>query len=186
MVGFLRSKARALQDHVSVLYGAGQVSVECHAEKKQPNGSKVLNFGTLKCGSCASFVQVFWSASHDAPSGQLPHLPVDMPPKLVFLAMLFAAWLAAASLAVWVWPLLALLALTAGWRLARWSGTAGRNAYIVALGPSFLTMSVVVGYSLIRSDAHYGSLVGEMAAMQFACASGAFAFVRHVLQPGGQ
>ncbi|MFW8602513.1 DUF4145 domain-containing protein [Desulfobacterota bacterium M19] len=32
-----------------------------HEEKKKPNGSKVLNFDTLKCGSCASFVMVFWS-----------------------------------------------------------------------------------------------------------------------------
>ena len=110
-----------------------------------------------------------------------------MPPKLFSLAVLFAAWLAAASVAVWVWPLLALLALTAGWQLARWSATAVRHAYIVALGPSLLTMSIVVGYSLIRSDAHFGSaIVGEMAAMQFGCALGAFAFVRHVLQPAGQ
>ena len=40
----------------------GNFSVAFHAEKKKPNGHKVLNFDTLKCGNCASFVQVFWSA----------------------------------------------------------------------------------------------------------------------------
>jgi Domain of unknown function (DUF4145) len=35
-----------------------------HSEtKKKPNGRKTLYFDTLKCGSCASFVLVFWSAS---------------------------------------------------------------------------------------------------------------------------
>ncbi len=43
----------------------GNFSVEFSAKKKQPNGHKVLNFDTLKCGSCASFVQVFWSGSHN-------------------------------------------------------------------------------------------------------------------------
>jgi len=41
----------------------GNFSSAYHAEKKQPNGNKVLNFDTLKCGNCASYVQVFWSAS---------------------------------------------------------------------------------------------------------------------------
>lgn len=43
----------------------GNFSTEFHAEKKQPNGSKVLNFDTLKCGSCASFVQVTWAGGGD-------------------------------------------------------------------------------------------------------------------------
>jgi hypothetical protein len=43
----------------------GNFEVEHHAEKKKPNGSKVLNFDTLKCGNCASYVMVFWSASRD-------------------------------------------------------------------------------------------------------------------------
>ncbi len=43
----------------------GNYEIEHHAEKKKPNGSKVLNFDTLKCGNCASYVMVFWSASHD-------------------------------------------------------------------------------------------------------------------------
>ena len=41
----------------------GNFSEEFDATKKKPNGSKVLHFTTLKCGSCASFVMVLWSAS---------------------------------------------------------------------------------------------------------------------------
>lgn len=40
----------------------GNFSTEAHLAKKQPNGHKVLNFDTLKCGSCAAYVQVLWSA----------------------------------------------------------------------------------------------------------------------------
>jgi len=43
----------------------GNFSVEFSAKKKKPNGHKVLNFDTLKCGSCASFVQVVWSGTHN-------------------------------------------------------------------------------------------------------------------------
>lgn len=43
----------------------GNFAVEHHAEKKKPNGRKVLNFDTLKCGNCASYVMVLWSASSD-------------------------------------------------------------------------------------------------------------------------
>lgn len=39
--------------------------MEFRAQKKQPNGRKILNFDTLQCGSCASYVQVFWSGSRD-------------------------------------------------------------------------------------------------------------------------
>jgi hypothetical protein len=42
---------------------SGNFGKAFHAEKKQPNGPKLLNFDTLQCGSCASFVQVFWSAT---------------------------------------------------------------------------------------------------------------------------
>jgi len=34
------------------------------AEKKKPNGRKVLNFDTLECGNCRGFVMCLWSASH--------------------------------------------------------------------------------------------------------------------------
>jgi len=40
----------------------GNFSKEFGAEKKKPNGRKVLHFDTYKCGSCSSYVQVFWSA----------------------------------------------------------------------------------------------------------------------------
>lgn len=43
----------------------GNFATEFHAEKKQPNGAKVLNFDTLRCGSCASFVQVIWSGTRN-------------------------------------------------------------------------------------------------------------------------
>lgn len=33
-----------------------------HAEKKKPNESQKLNFDTYKCGNCAGFVMVLWSA----------------------------------------------------------------------------------------------------------------------------
>ena len=42
----------------------GNFSTAFAAEKKKPNGDQVLHFDTLKCGSCASFVQVVWSGSH--------------------------------------------------------------------------------------------------------------------------
>lgn len=41
----------------------GKFSTEYHAEKKKPNGRKVLNFDTLRCGNCAGVVLVMWSAS---------------------------------------------------------------------------------------------------------------------------
>jgi hypothetical protein len=40
----------------------GNFAVQFHAEKKKPNGSKVLNFDTLKCGVCAGYVLALWSA----------------------------------------------------------------------------------------------------------------------------
>lgn len=40
----------------------GNFSTEFTAEKKKPNGDKALHFDTLRCGNCASYVQVFWSA----------------------------------------------------------------------------------------------------------------------------
>ena len=42
----------------------GNFELAFRAQKKQPNGSKVLNFDTLKCGSCASFLQVLWASGH--------------------------------------------------------------------------------------------------------------------------
>jgi len=47
----------------------GQFVVEHHAEKKRPNGRKVLNFDTLRCSNCSNFALAFWSASSDYGSG---------------------------------------------------------------------------------------------------------------------
>ena len=40
----------------------GNFSFEHRAEKKKPNSKKALHFDTLKCGNCASYVMVLWSA----------------------------------------------------------------------------------------------------------------------------
>lgn len=42
---------------------SGNFSTEHHAQKKKANGRKILNFDTLKCGNCAGYVMVLWSAS---------------------------------------------------------------------------------------------------------------------------
>jgi Domain of unknown function (DUF4145) len=42
----------------------GNFKVAHHAEKKKSNGSKVLNFDTLECGSCSGYVLCLWSAGH--------------------------------------------------------------------------------------------------------------------------
>ncbi len=41
----------------------GNSELAFHAEKKKPNSNKKLNFDTLECGSCKSYVMVLWSAS---------------------------------------------------------------------------------------------------------------------------
>lgn len=41
----------------------GNFSLEHRAQKKKPNERKVLNFDTYKCGNCAGYVMVLWSAS---------------------------------------------------------------------------------------------------------------------------
>lgn len=40
----------------------GNFEREHHAEKKKPNSGKTLNFDTYKCGNCAGYVMVLWSA----------------------------------------------------------------------------------------------------------------------------
>lgn len=40
----------------------GNFEIVFHAEKKKVNSEKKLNFDTLKCGNCAGFVMVLWSA----------------------------------------------------------------------------------------------------------------------------
>ena len=41
----------------------GNFSVAFHAEKKKAQSAKKLNFDTLKCENCASYVMVMWSSS---------------------------------------------------------------------------------------------------------------------------
>lgn len=41
----------------------GNFSPEHRAVKRKPNSSKMLHFDTLKCGNCAGYVMVLWSAS---------------------------------------------------------------------------------------------------------------------------
>lgn len=41
----------------------GNFELAYRAQKKQPNGYKVLNFDTYRCGSCAGYVMVLWSAN---------------------------------------------------------------------------------------------------------------------------
>lgn len=41
----------------------GNFEIEHHAEKKKPNSSKKLNFDTYKCGNCAGYIMVLWSAN---------------------------------------------------------------------------------------------------------------------------
>ncbi|HEY0010859.1 MAG TPA: DUF4145 domain-containing protein [Candidatus Paceibacterota bacterium] len=41
----------------------GNFELEHHAEKRKANSSKTLNFDTYKCGNCAGYVMVLWSAS---------------------------------------------------------------------------------------------------------------------------
>lgn len=47
----------------------GNWELEHHAEKKKPNGRKVLNFDTYKCGSCAGYILVFWTNSEHSYGG---------------------------------------------------------------------------------------------------------------------
>lgn len=49
----------------------GNFKLEHHAEKKKPNGDKVLNFDTYKCGNCSGYVMVFWSVNEHGGSQDL-------------------------------------------------------------------------------------------------------------------
>jgi len=40
----------------------GNFEIVFHAEKKKPNSDKKLNFDVYKCGNCAGFIHVLWSA----------------------------------------------------------------------------------------------------------------------------
>jgi hypothetical protein len=45
---------------------SGNFTLAFHGEKKKPNAEKRLNFDVYKCGNCAGFVHVLWSASRMA------------------------------------------------------------------------------------------------------------------------
>jgi HEPN domain-containing protein len=62
----------------------GNFSTAFHAEKKKPNSNKKLNFDTLKCGSCSSYVMVLWSAGEFAygDRGLHDYVAVPWPKKL--------------------------------------------------------------------------------------------------------
>ena len=40
----------------------GKFVLEHRAQKRKPNSVKTLNFDTLRCGNCAGYVLVLWSA----------------------------------------------------------------------------------------------------------------------------
>jgi hypothetical protein len=106
--------------------------------------------------------------------------------RAITASLAFAAWIPLASLLVWIWWLGAIVGVAAGWWIARWCDLRGWRGYLVSLGPAALSAGVTLTYSLKFPDATFGSILGQVAAMQFMCALAAFAFVRHVLQPAGQ
>jgi hypothetical protein len=42
---------------------SGHFETAHHVEKKHPDGSKTLNYDTLRCTNCGNFTMVFWSGS---------------------------------------------------------------------------------------------------------------------------
>lgn len=50
----------------------GNWELEHHAAKTKPGARKVLNFDTYKCGNCANYILVFWSASEHFSGGYNP------------------------------------------------------------------------------------------------------------------
>jgi HEPN domain-containing protein len=50
----------------------GNWELEHHAAKTKPNSRKVLNFDTYKCGNCANYIMVFWSADEHHAGGYNP------------------------------------------------------------------------------------------------------------------
>lgn len=69
--GELGSELATYQIECAFCGERGNFSTEHHAEKKKPNSRKVLNFDTLKCGNCAGYVLVLWSAMEYAGSHSL-------------------------------------------------------------------------------------------------------------------
>lgn len=55
----------------------GNFKVAFHAEKKKPNGHKVLNFDTLECGNCKGYVMCLWSGGRDLHSSRVLPWPLQ-------------------------------------------------------------------------------------------------------------
>jgi hypothetical protein len=60
----------------------GNFSVEHRAEKKKPNSKKALHFDTVKCGNCAGYVMVLWSAGREFGSGLYAYQVLPWPLRL--------------------------------------------------------------------------------------------------------
>lgn len=105
--------------------------------------------------------------------------------RLALLSLAFTAWIPVGTVLIWVWPAGVLVALAAGWWLARWCDISGWRGYLVALGPAALAAVLILGYSLQWPDAAFGTLPGAHAVLQYVCALASFAFVRHILRPAG-
>lgn len=54
----------------------GNFSIAYHAEKKKPNGRKILNFDTLECGNCKGYVMCLWSGGHDIHASRVLPWPI--------------------------------------------------------------------------------------------------------------
>jgi Domain of unknown function (DUF4145) len=67
-----------IPDYVSLLRRVRQLRYRIFREKEKPNGRKVLHFDTLKCGSCASYVQVFWSAGDNRHAFRVQPWPLKL------------------------------------------------------------------------------------------------------------
>jgi Domain of unknown function (DUF4145) len=69
-IGYAGSKLALYQITCPFCMEKGNFKTAHHAEKKKPNSDKKLNFDTLECGSCSSYVMVLWSATeHEIGSG---------------------------------------------------------------------------------------------------------------------
>mgnify|MGYP001576278160 CR=1 FL=1 len=55
----------------------GNFKVAFHAEKKKPNGHKLLNFDTLECGNCKGYVMCLWSGSHNLHASRVLPWPLQ-------------------------------------------------------------------------------------------------------------
>lgn len=90
-----------------------------------------------------------------------------------------------AAVLVWIGWLGVVVSVVGGWWIAHWCSLTGLRAYLV-LAPAALSAGMTLVYSVKYPDATFGSVMGQLAGLQFVCALVAFAFVRHILQPADQ